>query len=350
MTNQRQISTLAYICLISFVVLSSAPALGKEYLYVHNTYSGDISKVAIPEHEVVGTIEIGFYTDYVNRSPDNRTLYTNRIYGDLPGARARNVGVDGELIAIDTATDKIRWRLDLDGMPHHMSVSKDGRHVYVPYYDTWWLAVIDTEQRQIVKKIWIGHGGHGTKVSADGKRLYVGSMLNDVLTVIDTAKLEVVDTFTFRDGVRPFVFPKDESVIYVQQSWLHGFIVLDPKTRKQRTIQLPTLGREVPVLESYPHNMNHGLALNPAETELWAVGSVLDFVAVYKHPSLEHVTNIPVGKDANAIAFNGDGKYVYVSNRKGDDLSVIDTASYKEIKRIKLGKYPQRMVIIDVPE
>lgn len=345
--KHRHLFTLAFGTVLA---ACASPVAAEEFLYVHNTFSGEISKISIPDHEVVGEIEIGFYMDYVNKSPDNKTLYVNRIYGDLPGARAPNIGVDGELIAIDTATDKIKWRLDMDGMTHHMSVSKDGKHVYVPYYDSWWLAVVDVEQRQIIKKIWIGHGGHGTKVSADGKRLYVGSMMNDVLTVIDTDKLEVVDVFHFRDGVRPFAFPKDESVIYVQQSWLHGFIVLDPQTREQRTVRLPDLGKPVPVPEHYPHNVNHGIALNPGETELWAVGSALEFVAVYTHPDLKHVANILVGKDPNAIVFSGDGNYAYVSNRKGNDLSVIDTRSYKEIKRIPLGKYPQRMVVIDVPK
>ena len=175
------------ICLtVLLTVVVVRPTSAKEYLYVHNTNSGTISKVAIPEHEVVNEIEIGKYMDFVTKSPDNETLYVNRINGDLPGSLVGNVGVDGELIAIDPQTDKIKWRLDLDGMPHHMSVSKDGRHVYVPYYDTWWLAVVDVESRQIVKKIFIGHGGHGTKLSQDGKRLYVGSMMNDTLTVIDT--------------------------------------------------------------------------------------------------------------------------------------------------------------------
>ncbi|MFP6584762.1 MAG: cytochrome D1 domain-containing protein [Candidatus Hydrogenedentota bacterium] len=193
-------------------------AMAKEYLYIHNTNSGEISKISIPEHEVVGTIDIGLYMDFITKSPDNRTLYVNRINGDLPGARVGSIGVDGELIVIDTATDEIKWRLDLDGMPHHMSVSNDGKFIYVPYYDTRWLGVVDVEKRQIVKKIFIGHGGHGTKLSADGERLYVGSMMNDLFSVIDTRSLKVVNAFNFRDGVRPFAFPKDESGIYVQQS------------------------------------------------------------------------------------------------------------------------------------
>jgi YVTN family beta-propeller protein len=340
-----------YRMFIALAVLSIAPiADAKEYLYVHNTDSGEITKISIPDHEVVGEIEIGFYMDYLAKSPDNMTLYVNRIYGDMPGALADNIGEDGEIIAVDTATDEIKWRMDLDGMPHHMSVSKDGKHMYVPYYDTWWLAVIDLEARQIIKKIFIGHGGHGTKVSADGERLYVGSMMNDLLIVIDTRTLERVNMFGFRDGVRPFAFPKDESVIYVQQSWLHGFVVLDPDTREKRTVHLPTLGKEVPEPMFYPHNVNHGLALNPDESELWAVGSALGFVAVYTHPELEHVANVTVGEDANSIQFSGDGAFAYVTNREGGDLSVIDTATYKEVKRIPLGDKPQRMVVIDVPE
>ena len=338
------------VLLVVASVLTVFPASAKEYLYVHNTMSGEISKIAIPEHEVVGEIEIGLYMDYVNKSPDNKTLYTNRIYGDMPGALAPNIGVDGELIAIDTMTDKIKWRLDMDGMTHHMSVSKDGKLVFIPYYDTWWLAVVDVEQRQIIKKIFIGHGGHGTKVSANGKRLYVGSMMNDTLTVVDIESLEVVNRFGFRDGVRPFAITKDESTIYVQQSWLHGFIVLNTETREQRTVHLPDLGKELPEPDFYPHNVNHGIALTHDESQLWAVGSALEFVAVYTHPALEHVANIPVGKDPNAIAFSGDGKFAYVSNRDGNDLSVIDTKTYKEIKRIPLGQLPQRMVVIDVPE
>jgi YVTN family beta-propeller protein len=343
-----QLRICSFLVILTLFLAGGASA--KEFLYVHNTYSGQISKVAIPENEVAGEIEIGYYMDYVTKSPDNRTLYVNRINGDLPGARARNVGVDGELIAIDTRTDEITWRMHLDGMPHHMTVSKDGNRVFVPYYDTWWLAVVDVPARSIIKKIWIGHGGHGTNLSVDGKRLYVGSMMNDLLTVIDTEALEVVNAYPFRDAVRPFVFPADESVIYVQQSWLHGFIVLDPKTREQRTVHLPDLGREVPMPATYPHNVNHGVALKPGENELWVNGSVLDTVFVYTHPELELVATVPVGSDPNAIAFSKDGRFAYVSNRGSDDLSIIDTATYKEVKRLTLGKYPQRMVVIDVPE
>ena len=102
--------------------------------------------------------------------------------------------------------------------------------------------------------------------------------------------------------------------------------------------------------EFYPQNVNHGIGLNPDESELWCNSTALEFIAVYTHPGLEHVANIPVGKEPNAVAFSSDGKYAYISNRKSNNLSVIDTKTHKEIKRLSLGKYPQRMVIVEVPD
>jgi YVTN family beta-propeller protein len=232
-----------------------------------------------------------------------------------------------------------------------MTVTQDGKLLFVPLYDTWWLAVIDTEKRAIVRKIFFGHGGHGTKLSADGERLYVGSMMNDQIGIIDVATLELVGRIGFRDAVRPFAITADESRMYVQQSWLHGFVVVNLATReKMFTVPMPTLGRPVPEPEFYPHNVDHGIALTPDETLLFANGSAVDLVSVFTHPALEHVKSIPVGRDPNAIAFSKDGRFAYVSCRGDDTLSVIDVAKLEEVKKLVLGDYPQRMVVVQVPD
>jgi YVTN family beta-propeller protein len=45
-----------------------------------------------------------------------------------------------------------------------------------------------------------------------------------------------------------------------------------------------------------------------------------------------------------------DGKFAYASNRRSNDLSIIDVERLTEVKRLGLGQYPQRMVVVDVPE
>ena len=338
---------------VALLAVCGAPALAAaaEILYVHNTWSGEISKIAIPRNEVIGTIPIGLYMDHVTASPDGRILYVNRIES-LGEGRAPNIGVSGEVIAVSTANDQVLWRVALDeGMPHHMTVTNDGKLLFVPLYDTWWLAVIDTEKHSVIKKIFFGHGGHGTELSADGKRLYVGSMMNDQIGIIDVATLELVDRIGFRDAVRPFAITADESRMYVQQSWLHGFVVVNLATReKMFTVPMPTLGRPVQEPDFYPHNVNHGIALTPDEKLLFANGSAIDLVSVFTHPTLEHVKSIPVGRDPNAIAFSKDGRFAYVSCRGDDTLSVIDVAKLEEVKKLSLGDYPQRMVVVSVPD
>lgn len=327
-----------------------APLAAKEFLFIHNTNSGEISKISIPDHEVVDRFEIGLYMDYLAASPDGRTLYVNRI-DSLAPEQGLNIGESGELIALDPISGAILWRVALDGMPHHMSVSKDGRYVFVPYYDTWWLAVVDTESRSVVQKILLGHGSHGTKLSPDGRRLYVGSMMNDTISIVDTESFEQIGRIPFDDGVRPFALTQDESTLYVQLSRHHSFEIVDVAARSVTgRVEMPALpdGTEMP--KFYPHNVNHGIALTPDESKLLANGSIADYVAVYSHPELELLKTIPTGRDPNSIAFDLQGRFAYVSNRGSNDLSVIDLESLQEVKRLELGDYPQRMVVIDIPD
>ncbi len=154
----------------------------------------------------------------------------------------------------------------------------------------------------------------------------------------------------YRDGVRPFAITADQSRAFVQQSWLHGFVVVDLAARQPlRTVLLPDADR-APAPDSYPHNVNHGIALSRDQRLLLANGSVFDYLAVYRHPQLELVKTIPVGRDPNSIALSRDGRFAYISNRGSGDLSVIDLEGLVEIKRLRLGRKPQRMVVIDVPD
>lgn len=349
---------LKVICfLIAFLVISlpggmAAPTVKQaELLYVHNSRGGDVSVISIPGHEVINTIKLGAYIDYVTASPAGDIVYANRIDA-MPGVPAGlSVGETGELIAISTATDEILWRLKLEHMPHHMTVSRDGKYVFVPYYDSWWVAVVDVEKRAVIKKIFVGNGSHVTKLSPDGRRLYVGSMMNDLVSVIDTAELKVIRQIAFDEAVRPFAITNDEKRMYVQLSRFHGFVVMDLDTGKKiRTVNLPSLPAQTKLPEFYPNTFNHGIILTKDEKLLFANGSVADYVAVYSHPELNLIKTIPVGRDPNYSALSKSGSYLYVTNRGSNDLSIISVEQLKEINRVKLGNYPQRMVVVAVPD
>jgi YVTN family beta-propeller protein len=333
----------------ALALLPAAHSFADEFLYLENTDDGTISVIDIPGHTVVSTINLGTYLDDVCASSDGTTLYANRING-LGFDLSKRIGESGEIIAISTATEKVLWRTRVGGWPHHLTLSADDRLLYVPLYDRQWMEIIDTKQMRVVKHFPIGIGGHGTQLSPDGKRLYVGSMFLDMLSVFDLETLKPVKRLPFRDAVRPFAFTRDEKTLFVQLSRLHGFQVVDlPSGRLVREVALPELSADVELPSFYPHTYNHGLALSPDEKLLLAAGSVAGYVCAYRVPDLELLATIPVGKEPNWIVFSHDGTYAYVSNRKSDNLSVISVPELKEVKRIPVGKYPQRMRAVVVP-
>jgi len=313
------------------------PAQAKEYLYVGNTLSGDVSIIAIPEHKVVGIIPatvVGNSPDDLISSRDGKVLYVSRL--DTK-----------DVIAVSTSTEKELWRVDVGGTPNHLALSRDERVLYVPLYDKGELIAVDTKTHNILKRITVGTSAHGTILGPTGKYVYVGLMERNQLAQVEVATNTIKRVIHAPEGVRPFQISPDEKLIYAQLSKLHGFVVIDiARDSVIKTIALPTIGAPPKPSLALSHWVaNHGLALTNDNRFLVANASLSGFTAIYSVPDLKLVGTIPVGKEPNWVAFSHDGKYVYVSNRRDNTLSVISLADRKETARIKVGEFPQRMTV-----
>jgi YVTN family beta-propeller protein len=134
-------------------------------------------------------------------------------------------------------------------------------------------------------------------------------------------------------------------------SRFHGFKVRDVTTGEvTKSVDLPKLPAGIEMPDSYPYNVDHGLAVTPDHTKLLAAGSIAGYVAVYGLPQYQLLGTIRVGEDPNWIDVRGDSKIAFVSNRGSNTLSVLDLGTLKEIKQIPLGKMPARLSVIRVPE
>ena len=320
-------------------LIAATPApTAREYLYVANTLGGDISVVEIPGHRVVGTIPasvVGNDPDDVISSRSGDVLYVSRL--DTK-----------DVIAVSTSTEQVLWRLDVGGVPNHLTLSRDERFLYVPLYDKGLLVVVDTKRHEIVARPEVGKGAHGTVLGPSGKSVYVGMMEANQVAVVDAMRHEVRRIIPLPEGVRPFQVSADETTLYAQLSKLHGFVVVSLKTgRVIRTVELPTLGKDLPTptLEKSHFVMNHGLGLAPDGKRLVANASLLGFVAIYSVPELELMGTIPVGREPNWVVFSKDGRFAYVSNRRDNTVSVISVADSKEAARVRVGEFPQRMTV-----
>lgn len=305
-----------------------------------------------PMHALVGQriIEAAGGNNYAqdqDLSPDGRTLYVSR-------------GHRGDVAAFDLASGRLLWKVAIPGLrSDHMTLSDDGRRLYVSALTDNHVYVVDTVAKAIVGSFATGEWPHDNHITHDGKLVLNGSLGNIVapkeargptlLTVADTQTLEVKRTYEFDAGVRPFVLANHDKTMYAQLSEYHGLIEYDLEAGKiTRKLDLPI---DPGVTEDdwdfeAPH---HGLALSPDEKTLCAAGRASDYVALVSTETMQPTKFIEVG-DAPGWATNTpDGRYCFVTNTRADTLSVISYAAQREVTRVKVGDGPKQLESGQVP-
>jgi DNA-binding beta-propeller fold protein YncE len=239
-----------------------------------------------------------------------------------------------------------------------MTISDDGRRLYVSALTEDEVEVVDPERGAVVDSFSTGQWPHDNHLSEDGARLYNGSIGNIIapheardlsplppysLTVVDTATLEPLATHTFERGIRPYVVTRDEARMYAQLSEFHGLVEFGLREgRILRRLDLPV--DEGVTEDDYdfeaPH---HGLAMSHDETTLCAAGRASDYVALVSTATMVATAVIEVDDAPGWAAIGPDGRNCFVANTRADTLSVISLAEGAEVARVKMGDGPKQI-------
>ena len=146
-------------------------------------------------------------------------------------------------------------------------------------------------------------------------------------------------------AVRPMALMPDESRVYFQVSFFHGFVEYDlVNDRVLRVASLPLSeeAQQTPREEYLLDSAHHGLSMNPEATKLCAAGTMSDYAAIVRRDTFAF-TIIPVGEKPYWSTNSGDGRYCFVSVSGEDAVSAISYAEEREVARIPVGDHPQRM-------
>jgi YVTN family beta-propeller protein len=291
---------------------------------------------------------------------------THRIVGEIKGVPINHgaaAAPDGSrfyfsseaeqsLAVVDGKTLQITRKIPLTGRPNNISITRDGRRVYVGIVSApGAVDVIDTASLEKVKSIPTKGGIHNVYVTPDGKHVVAGSIAGRLMTVIDQATEEPLWTL-FTEGVRPISFETnpDGSTkrAFVQISGLHGFAVVDWASRKEvARIQLPN---DVPADKQNKGTFNgapsHGLGVAPDNRTLWVTSRPNARTYAYSLPDLTLLGAVDVGGLPDWVTFTPDSKQVYISTENTDSVSVVDVAARKEITRVTVGSAPKRNITV----
>jgi YVTN family beta-propeller protein len=287
---------------------------------------------------------------------------TNKVVGEIRDIEANHGAVaspDGTRIYIsnesmstldvaDVKTLKVTKRIPLSGHPNNISISRDGRRVYVGIIQApGGVDVIDTASSQMVKTIPTKGSIHNTYVTPDGKYVVAGSIQGKTINVIDAKTEEPAWTLELDLGIRPMTFSAnpDGSTkwIFAQLSAFNGFAVVDFATHKEiRRIKNPDLP---PGKSEIPEGADpsHGMAVTPDQKVLVVCSRLNNALYTYSLPELNVVgTMFLGGMGAAWVTLTPDGKTAYVANAVTNNVSAVDIKSMKEVALIPVGFVPKR--------
>ncbi|CAL9341007.1 YncE family protein [Streptomyces sp. enrichment culture] len=306
------------------------------------------------------------FVDDMYSTPDGRSVVVSRpSFADV--------------VSLDLATGRINWRFPVSGYrSDHMAVSPDGTRVAVSASTSNTVHVLDIRTGREVGSFRTGDKPHENIFSADGRHIWNMS-IGEVNTALDAPWLDwtkgdrritVADATTFEqvkvidmrerldaaglgehsDAVRPAAFSPDESTLYFQVSFFHGFFEYDVATdRITRTKTLPknpatSTDRTTWVNDS----RHHGITMKPDGSKLCVAGTMDDYATVVDRATLREGPLVPVSKPYWATV-SGDGGSCVVSESGADRVTVIDFATGEKTVSVPVGDHPQRVRLGRVP-
>ena len=306
-----------------------------------NSAGDDVSIIDPATNKVVGVIHGIEVNHGAAAAPDGSRYY---------------VSDEGEstLDVVDAKTLKVTKKIPLSGHPNNISISKNGKRVYVSIaVAPGAVDVIDTVSQEKVKSIAVKGAVHNTYVTPDGKYVVSGSIPGKTVTVIDAQTEEPVWSLTMDKGIRPMAFaanPEGSTKwIFVQLSGFNGFAVVDFATHKEiNRIKLPDLAAgKQPFLVG--GNESHGMAVTSDQKTLVVNSRLNSAIYAYSLPDLKLVGSADVGQSPDWVTLTPDGTRAYVANAASNSVSVVDIKAMKEIVRIPVGEVPKRNITAVLP-
>lgn len=191
--------------------------------------------------------------------------------------------------------------------PLEMSLSPDGRRLYVVCQASDELRVVNIESGTVVTVVPLGRAPRGIVTSPDGTQIYVTNSTDDTVSVIDAATLKV--TRTLATGFEPAGVVSDRTgeTLYVANRLSGDISVIDVKTGREvkrllagrgaSYLALSPDGRFIYGTHIYP---NPGAFRTPPSSEITVIDTglqtVVERMALHNVAGVFHVTLSADGK------------------------------------------------------
>lgn len=237
---------------------------------------------------------------------------------------------DRTLAIVDPTTLKVVARMPSGPDPHEVEPASDGKLAYISNYgfgayNT--ITVVDLVAQKTLRAIDLGvlHGPHGLDYT--GGKLFFTAESNKVIGSYDPAadKIDWV-MGTGQDRTHMLAVWKDLRRIVTTNVSSGTVSILEKGNDWTQTVIGVGRGSE-------------GFDVSPDGKEIWVANAQDGTVSVIDVASKKVTATLEANvRSANRLKFTPDGKLALVSCLASPDLTVLDAATRREVKRIKLGR------------
>jgi YVTN family beta-propeller protein len=277
------------------------------FAWVTSTGKKVVSVVDLATNNVVAEIPIPDGPPvYVAFTADGRRAYVS-VHDEAN--RAPNA-----VLVLDTQTRAITARIPSESYPFTITVSPNGRQVYVPNHDADLVSVIDAGTNEVVKKIQVKPNPHDVAFSVDGRRAYVANHASNLVTVVDTKNGAVLAEIPVGRSPHSIAMSPDGSRIYVAQYDADSIAVIDPAAY---TVMATVPVQREPQSVEFAPDGKHAYVVNDGSNTVSVIDTATDQVTA----------TVAVGQTPTDIFVSPDGKHAYVTNISSNDVTVLNTGA-----------------------
>jgi YVTN family beta-propeller protein len=208
-------------------------------LYIANESADSLSILDLSTNSVLGEIPLGYGPQAVALTPDGHKAFVTDFYSihvvDLPTRTVKTT-----LRLKDSVQDESRMAVLEDGEevfqgPRDILISPDGRWIYAAVEDTGEVVVLDTSTDRVMRKIPVGSYPGGLALSPDGARLYVARRGGETIMVMDTMRYKIIAEIQVGPEPWDIALSPDGDTAYVVNQGEPSISVIDTKSFKVKT-------------------------------------------------------------------------------------------------------------------
>ena len=236
---------------------------------------------------------------------------------------------EGSLAIVNPATREVLGRVPTGEQPHEVAASTDGKLAFTSNYGGKTISVIDLAARKEVRRLDLGAMRHPHGLDFVDGKLYFTAEVNKLIGRYDPVSNQIDWLMgTGQNTTHMVLVTPGARQIFTANIGSDSITMIEPAGVGNWNETVIPVGKGP-----------EGFDLSPDGKQIWAANSRDGSVSVIDVASKSVIHTFGVQtKRSNRLKFTPDGRLVLISDLEAGELLVLERATRKEIKRMKLGR------------